>query len=319
MQPNFSGSLQLEGKQHLTLSTGVLQSLQILRMPLHELAEHINNCICENPLLEIDAKTASEELKYETLPIETPEEQGGDTTEEYDQYDIWKTPLSSKEGSAVEFRCNQETFYDMLKEQVRTQRAVNASMQQLCCYLIDCLDKRGYLSVSPWDVAEELGAPPDEVMQAVYLLQSLQPAGVGATSLQECLILQLAQSHFFNAHTIRLVRSGLPLVAKGDIRALAALLETDRDTALACYQVIQSLNPIPSRGFYTGEEEGVVVPDASVTRQGSEFQISLNQSGLPHLAVNSQYATMLQNGSCGPDKGYFQDKMAEAKTLLRGK
>ena len=119
---------------------------------------------------------------------------------------------------------SDNNFFDMLTEQLAQVPGLSEELRQLCEYLIQCLSDNGYLEFDLLEIAAELRVPLFHLEQALYVVQDLQPAGVGARTLEECLILQLAQGPNFNQYTIGLVKNGLPLLAKDDLHSVARLL-----------------------------------------------------------------------------------------------
>ena len=206
MDMQFQQNIELSQRQ--ILSPMLRQSLQYLQMPITELAEYLQEQSLSNPLLEVDYAPGSDFA----LPISVVEGggiQGG---------------RRSPEGSAADAfyaSSRPESFSEYLMEQVNCMQQVDETTRTVCCFLIECLDSTGYLSCSLPELAGELELPLYDVEQALYLLQMLEPAGVGARDVTECLLLQLAQGKDFTATNIRMIREGLPLLAKRDYAALS--------------------------------------------------------------------------------------------------
>ncbi len=318
MDQSMAQQLRIEQKQQLILSAGMLQSLEILRMPLWELKELISQSISENPLLEFEEADPAGDLPAAASPPpqeDTADDEAADVPSPVREFDsIWKT--AAPEGlDPLALQSREISFADLLLEQIGTQ-PVAGRIKPLCQYLVYCLNRRGYLAEDPRDIAEELGVPLFDVMQALYLLQSLSPAGVGAQNLQECLILQLAAGPHFNSHTIRLVKEGLPLLAQNNLPAITKLLGTDKKTAQATCDTIRGLNPIPSQGYYTGETAAPVIPDAVIEREGDVVHITMNDRVLPRLELNTHYCQLLEQTSDAPTKEYLQAHLQGANTLI---
>ena len=327
MQVGETLSFRQSLTQQLKLNADIIQSLNILRMTLQELGEYVAQQICENPLLEIDTEHAvntaevfAEPVEEATAPAETEnspvaDERTDDEPIEVFTREIWRTGAQG-EVDALSFASMEETFSDVLNEQIGALQ-LEEDFAILCKYIVHCLDRRGYLETSPAEIAEDLGCPLFNVMQALYLVQNLQPYGVGARSLQECLVLQLVESPHFNANTIKLVNEGLPLLANNNIAAIAELLGVDKEQAEQACNVVRSLNPIPSSGYYTGEKNASIVPDAVVRKEGGELAIVLNDSAVPRLELSRDYCAMLSETGEKDAKNYLRGKMADAKNLIK--
>lgn len=169
--------------------------------------------------------------------------------------------------------------------------------------LLESLDGDGYLA----DPLEELGERlaemlglddaeareqlSDRLRVALRLLQSLDPPGVGARSLPECLALQLKATPRSAARqlALRIVEQYLELLARRDHKRLAALTGQDEDTVRAAHELIRRCEPKPGRPFAAAEAL-VVVPDVIVRKTGRGFAVTLNPDVMPKLRINDLYA-----------------------------
>lgn len=313
-------------KQQLSITTDMLQSLGILRMPLVDLRELVMESIAQNPLLDMEAPPPDDTTapaEYTPAPppsgLADPEDErfAARDAVDYSVRDIWHQSGQGNPGDIEAISDGHgQTFVEMLQEQLGTM-PLEAEFADLCTYLVECLNPRGYLDISPGEIAAETGASLDDVMQALYLVQSLQPCGVGARSLSECLVLQLVNGSHFNAHTIRLVKDGLPLLAENDYAAIARLLGCDAATARQCADIVRGLEPIPSRGYDTGESVQAIIPDAVVTRDENGFSVVLNSPILPRLSVSREYQDILATTQDPEVKSYISENLADARTLIR--
>ena len=154
-------------------------------------------------------------------------------------------------------------------------------------------------------------------MQALYFLQSLTPTGVGARSLEECLILQLAQSKDFNEYTLRIVSGGLRLLAQNKVSALAEMLHTDlAQTQRAC-AAVRALNPIPSRGYASSAPVVRIIPDAMVERSDHQLNLRLNNSFVPQVRLSREYDAVLETLDAGETRKYIEENKVKAESLVK--
>ena len=135
-------------------------------------------------------------------------------------------------------------------------------------------------------------------------------------SLEDYLAFQLAAGDCFNGYTVRIVKEGLELLSQNRIGAIAKLLGVDTAQAKACCDAVRALSPIPTRGFYTGEDSAYVVPDAVVIRQGAELFVQMNDSMIPHLVVNRDYEALLAESKDENLCSYLRCNLASAKGLI---
>ena len=190
--------------------------------------------------------------------------------------------------------------------------------EPVCRFLIDCLDSRGYLDCPLEALADETGLSLFLLEQALFAIQMLDPPGVGARSLSECLILQLSQGEHFSALTLGLARDGLEQIAKKQYSELAKRFHTDRKTILAAVAVISQLNPIPAQGFGSRESSSFVVPDAFIYSQNDSVTIELNKRALPRISVDEHYRIMLDSADNAELRDYLRQKLRQANDMIQG-
>lgn len=302
MDMQFQQNIELSQRQ--ILSPMLRQSLQYLQMPITELAEYLQEQSLSNPLLEVDYAPGSDFA----LPISVVEGggiQGG---------------RRSPEGSAADAfyaSSRPESFSEYLMEQVNCMQQVDETTRTVCCFLIECLDSTGYLSCSLPELAGELEFPLYDVEQALYLLQMLEPAGVGARDVTECLLLQLAQGKDFTATNIRMIREGLPLLAKRDYAALSRLLNLPLKAVYESETVVKALNPIPSRGFYSGDAyHNYIVPEATVICRDGQLTVEMNTRSLPRISPSQEYTAMLGRTEDTEVQDYLRKCLTAAKSTI---
>lgn len=209
-----------------------------------------------------------------------------------------------------------ETFPEHLAAQLRQSQLLKpGSFLRLCLYLTDCLDERGYLTIPLEELAVEQGCSKAEAEQALFALQMLDPPGVGARDLTECLILQLAQGPDFNALTVRMARDGLEALAAKDYAKLSRKFHASEAEIRRAAAVLTALNPIPAAGFGTAAPPQYAVPDAVVHVEGETVVMELNERALPRLTVNRNYAAALQESGDNSVRTYVREKLTEANAL----
>ena len=288
------------------------ESLSLLQMPLTELYEYVLEKATENPVLDVSAP--------EMLSVELPQ-----STEPEDV--IWESEDAAPypAGKQQQFEVDRMAqivvpsgdFSEMLRHQLALDRRIPPEFLPLCEFLVDCLDRRGYLT-DPIDVLAALANTDVENMtQALYTLQEMTPTGVGARDLQECLILQLVQTEDFNAATLKLIREGLGLLAANNLRAIARLLKLSEDDAARCCDAVRRLNPIPSRGYDTGEGKGYVIPEAEVLLDGECLTVRYNDRALPRISISGYYRTMLKESRDPEVTAYLRGSIRAADSLIR--
>ncbi|HTN47912.1 MAG TPA: RNA polymerase factor sigma-54 [Burkholderiaceae bacterium] len=339
-------SLQLRLSQHLALTPQLQQSIRLLQLSTLELNQEIEQAMADNPLLERDDDPHAGTLPVhgdgsigQSLPA-TSEAHVNDAPSVTDSGDApgeitieWartETRSEDDDSSAVDWAWTRPTLREHLRSQLACTQA-SARDRALVDLLIEALDDDGYLQ-QPLDELLALYPPeaeidPDEMRAALRLLQSFDPAGVGARDASECLRLQLDAVGRGEKPppglvlARRIVSEHLPLLAARDFLKLKRTLGCGDDALRAAHQLIRTLNPRPGVAF--GETRAdYVVPDVFVRRIKGRWTAVLNAEVMPRLRVNQAYADILKRGrgdrSVDPaQRGQWTTRVQEARWLIR--
>ncbi|MEJ5979452.1 RNA polymerase factor sigma-54 [Novosphingobium sp. PS1R-30] len=222
-----------------------------------------------------------------------------------------------EEGPSIEERSSsEETLAEHLEAQIGTATE-DPRLAAIARYLIGQLDEAGYLAVAVRDVAEDLGLALTEVEQGLLLVQTLDPTGVGARSLGECIALQAQEADRYDPAMARLI-DNLDLVARGDFARLKRICSVDDEDLADMLSELKGYDPKPGLRF-GGVVGAPVTPDILISaRADGGWDIALNQATLPRLIVNRSYYVELK-GSCTdkPSKGWLSEKLADANWLIK--
>ncbi len=317
--------------QKQVLSQGLRRSLEILQLPVTELETYLQEAALSNPLLELelpqDARLPDPEQEF-TRDLAQRESDVWEVSGS-ESAAVWDLPAGevfSGWGGAPEEdlatrladpHSQGERLSDALAEQLLHMPRLSDPMRQLCLYLIECLNENGFLDFDLADLAREQKVPLFDMEQALYILQDLQPAGVGARSLTECLVLQLARTDHFNPHTLRLVQTdGLELLARGNMAAVAKLLECSPSEAKRAADAVRALNPRPAQGYGSGVAPACQIPEAVFRREDGRVRIELDRRLLCKLSLNEQTCALLCEGT-EAERKYLREKKSDAQQLIR--
>ena len=222
-----------------------------------------------------------------------------------------------EDGPGIEERGQQsETLTEHLHAQVGPA-SHDPRTTFIARYLIDQLDEAGYLPVSLRDMAGELGVALAEAEDALALIQSLDPTGVGARSLAECLVLQAQEADRYDPCMARLI-DNLDLLARGEIARLKRMCSVDDEDFAGMIAELRGYDPKPGLRFGGGGGQPVV-PDILISaRADGGWDIALNQATLPRLIVNRSYYVEMR-GACDDkaSRGWLSEKLADANWLLK--
>lgn len=300
--------LDIHLKQTVRVSPQMLQATRILQMNAQELHEYVDQVMAENPLLD---KAPEHESRQELQGLSQQVGwlgSGGVYTGSHNEAQhpseagVWEPALLSLSA--------------FLSDQL-DRRALHAPLRELCGYLVEALDEDGFLEQADIDAAEAMGVPKALLRQAVATLQELEPAGVAARSLQECLLLQLRRMPQDTALAECIVKDHLPLLGKKQWHALAERLSAPEEDVRCAAALIRSLSPHPGRGETAQPTPPeYIIPDVFVVEQHGELQIVLNDFYVPHMRINSYYATLLAETEEQETREFLRQKMQQAQWLL---
>ena len=191
---------------------------------------------------------------------------------------------------------------------------------EIARWIIGNIDDRGFLRSTVEEVARQACAAEADVERVLGVIQSLDPTGVGARDLRECLLIQIDTLGVGNTLVRTLVDQHVEMLQKRDFRGLARATGAEIEDVAAAAKVIGSLEPRPGRGF-GGDDPVYIMPDIYVYKIGDEFHVLLNEDGLPKLRISSMYRDVL-TGSTRKDLGkdtrsYVHDKVRSAMWLIK--
>ena len=344
-------SLQLRVSQHLALTPQLQQSIRLLQLSTLELHQELEQMLTDNPLLErlddpldnsvrlladgaisstplpATAETAASSEANAAADADgnfdapTANEEGGGGESEWSFDDVARSSKAPEDDDA---RPQLEAHESTLREHLLEQLAVtvdNRRDRALVELLIDALDDNGYLEESLDSIharlPEELEIELDEMMVALKLLQSFDPAGVGARHASECLALQIRRFEKVPMVTRRmaltLVENYLELFAQREFNKLKKALDCDDEDLREAQVIIKRCNPHPGAPF-AGDASDYVVPDVIVKRAKNGWQVTLNRDVMPKLRVNAMYANILKQNK---GEGSLTSQLQEAKWLIK--
>lgn len=293
----LSQSAQLA--QLLKLSPMVLQSMEILQMNTLELADYLRQTALENPVLE-EAEPWQVRQTWRDMAARAP----------------WVGDPPEGDAAPGQVDGAADSLALHLGEQLE-RRNLSAPLLALCQYLIGLLDERGRLDQEDLDDLAAKGVPADLLAQGVTTLQSLDPAGVGARTSTECLLLQLRRLPGDHALAETLCRDHLSLLAKGDESALAQALGVSRKKAAEAARQVRALSPDPLAEFAPAAPVVYLRPDAWVIEEEGELVVYLNQWDLPQFHLSDQYRRLAQAQGDQETADYLRQKLRQAKWVLR--
>lgn len=325
-------SLQLKLSQHLTLTPQLQQSIKLLQLSTMELQTEIERYLLENPLLE---RTDEWSLPLQTQePIDSSAQSGteghaesGEDTNPIQQLDdSWS---STGTGSRDDEDERDSGFAAMaessLQDHLLSQLALTSLSghgRQCAAIIVAHIDDDGYLVCNEDDIfalmPAEVEYPVEEFNIALRHVQQLEPAGVGARSLSECLRIQLqtidpeTRGHRL---AVQIVSNHLEALGQRDFVRIKRVLRCSDEELREARQLITSLDPKPGRR-YGAADTRYVTADVVVRKVRGRWQASLNRDVLPKLRVNQHYAQLLGQTRTGDGKN-LSGQLQEARWLVK--
>jgi RNA polymerase sigma-54 factor len=230
----------------------------------------------------------------------------------------WTQPEDPLQDSTEHCLAKAPTLQEHLDLQLHFARS-GARIRKIAGQLIKSIDGRGYLREDFEATREEHSFAAQDVEQALRLVQSFDPPGVGGRNLKECLLLQLERRGLRNALMDRLVSLCIKDQTGGDNSRISRSLGFAAEELNARCDLIRSLNPIPGSGFSRPGEPRYIIPDVVVEKTGDEFLVMVNDLSVPRLMVSRTYQTLLtERGACDlHDAQFLEDKLQAAVRLIR--
>lgn len=300
-----------------TLSPQMQQSLNILQAPLMELRQMVSAELQANPVLEEEVR----EIPPESREKNTTE--GGGLQEEWKEYYSQRTGSETWSQEALERRqhfFDSQTRGPTLQQHLLDQlggTTLKPSERGVAMVVVGNIDDRGYLRATAEEIASQAGCLAGEAEKVIEAVQALDPPGVGARGLAECLLLQLRRSGRQYALESRIVQHHLEELGRRKLPEIARHLHVSVADVQRAAEAIARLEPSPGRPF-AAEEEQTIVPEVFVERDGDEYVVSLNDSEVPALRIGDDYKDMLsQSGANREVRDYLREKIRGGRFFIK--
>ena len=311
---NLDYNLKITQEQKMILTQSMQQSIKLLQMSMHDLREYIDNEYSENPVLEMDESKAENEdyveSKNELVSKEFIDDIDGDNDRNEINY------LKDEQASPLNFIEKKKSLKEYLYEQL-VEADGDPYEIGIAKYIIESLNSRGYLEISTSEISKELNISKCDIEKSLKIVQSLEPYGIGARNIQECLLIQSLRLNILDNIIENIILYHLEDVAKNRYDLIGKEFNISAREAQRYGDLIKKLEPKPSRGFYTGDEVNYIIPDAEVKNIDGELYIIMNDSVLPRLMVNNTYKSVLNDKSDMETSSYVKEKINKALFLIK--
>lgn len=302
--------LRLSQEQKLIMTQQMQMSVKILQMSSLEIQTYISKELQENPILEAEAKPKKNEddINYKELVKYL------DNDYNYSNKNYYVN--NEEEASPFNFISAKKSLKEYLEEQIIDLK-LSKYERYLCMYLIEDIDSRGYIYSNKEILAEELKVEVSVIEGALNIIHNLDPAGIGAFDLKECLEIQLRALSYEDENLYIIVNEYLEYIADNKYNVLAKKFNISIQKAQEYGDIIKTLEPKPSRGFYTGEDVKFVSPEAVIRKIDNEYFVIMNNDSLPKLNINTLYKNIIYNDEDANTVKYVKEKINSAMFLMK--
>ncbi|MBM4035331.1 MAG: RNA polymerase factor sigma-54 [Planctomycetes bacterium] len=331
MQMRMEALLQQRPELRMKLAPQIIQSIEILQLPILELQQRLKQELLENPVLEMADLPVTEE--QQELAEEPPHEERAKSEQEFEKLrDI--EDMVHDYGSQTFRRVADSGETDRKYEAMQNTAARPISLQdylhdqyslldtpddlrEVAENIIYNIDDDGYLQYPIEDILESMDgrATPEQAEHALEIIQNLDPPGVGARDLKECLLLQMRRNtdhalarELITRHLDDLSANRIPKIAKDTGRPLDAIKEA--------IEFVSHLNPKPGTAF-GAEVSPYVMPDIVVELVDGHYEVRLEDDRLPRVYINTAYSRLLRDErTTETAKDYIRKKIQAARWLI---
>jgi len=317
--------------QKLIMTPELRQAIAILQFSSLELGTYVEQQLQENPLLEI-----GEEFENATVEgKEKDKEEEEKEPEKENDYDIdWQDYFQDRSdlGMGKSEMCREQNDYsyenyislapNLMEHLTRQLGLVKCTERKraIAEYIIGNINDHGYLSYSIEEIAVQLNITANEVLESLIIVQTFDPPGVGARTLEECLLLQLKYLDLEDDQLVcQVVESYLMDLAAGKYNRIAQVLGVSVQEIQRVADLLKTLDPKPGRNFSGLNDNRYIVPDIVLNKVDGEYEIVTNDTSVPRLTINNTYRAVLGQGSNGDSqtKKFVENKLNAAAWLIK--
>lgn len=256
-------SLKLKQETKLILTQEMKMSMNILQMSSSQLKDYLEKEAVTNPAIEITYNNTS--------------------------YRSSNSSSSEDNFSPLDLVTEEETLFDYLEEQIGYLK-LSSKIKNICLFIINNLDNRGYLATSKLEIKKLLNINTQQLKEAFDIIYTLEPIGIGAENLKDCLKIQLRYKNIFDETLFNLIDNYLEEVANQNFSLIEENLHITKDDILDYLDLIRTLSPIPARGYVVDTSNNYIVPEAKIEIKDNELIFKINEELIPKININSSYS-----------------------------
>ena len=306
---------KLQLKLSQKLSPQQIQLMKLIQLTTAELEQKIKNEIEENPAIELGKEAAEDD----STEFESNNEEGDVNIDDYlsdEPEDLNQNYYSNQEESTNYQTKSSLSFHQFLDNQSKNL-ILKDSEKPICEFLIGSIDESGYLRREIDDIIDDLAftqnivATKHDVLSILEKIQDLDPAGVGARSLKECLLIQLKKKNSFKKsvlNSIKILENEFEIFSKKKFSKLSEKLSLSQEDLKDAIDEISRLNPKPGGSITSEFSNNTIVPDFILTIEDGNFIVELNKRNSPELRLSNSYKNILEGYKNDPKKTKSQNQ-----------
>ena len=333
----MKASLQLKLSQGLTMTPQLQQAIRLLQLSSMELQNEIQEALESNMMLELDEEDAGTPPaggdSTDTTYTETAREMDDSLPEDLPVDTAWEDIYEGGMGGNRNAQAGEQSAFENRDAQEQTLREhllwqlnltpTSSTDKIIATAVIDALDDDGYLACSIDDIRESIASEVEvdtaEIEAMLRLVQAMEPPGMAARDLRECLLIQLRQLPAdtpYRTEAMLLVSSYLQMLGDHDYRQLMRRMKLDRGSLQQVVALVQSLNPKPGAQIREIPTQ-YIVPDVYVRKEKDKWKVELNTETIPQLRINSRYMNMIGNIENSSDNTSLKAHLQEARWFIK--
>jgi RNA polymerase sigma-54 factor len=280
----------------LAMTQELTQAIALLQYSAQELSAFLENKALENPLLQVE----NNHIQPINPLIDRNRRKHTKTTE-----NDWIEQIAAKSSSKEDQLLNQLNL-----------RKYSSMQLRIIKHLIENLDVNGYLTAEPEEIADLLGVQLELVEESIIVIQTLEPAGIGARNLQECLLIQLERENLKDDLALTVLTHYFIPFAEKKWKQIAKELQIPLQKIQEIFDMIQQLNPRPGARLEQ-ESASYIIPDAIVERFGDGFSVRLCDDILPKISFNDHYYQKMTTTMDSHVSRFLQEKVQDYQWIMK--
>lgn len=303
--------LHIAPNQVQTISPQMAQAMEVLQMNALELKSYVEEISTENPVIDLGEPVFSGASVVELHKLQWLESKRQERAQSDEP--VWE---SDEDGDLTKLSGRQsppeETLAFFLKAQLYAMR-LQKETERAAVWVVDNLDSNGWYTRDGGD----LPYSGKILLQAIDAVQKLEPAGVGANGLRECLLLQLQRLDGDYRLEIEIIEKYLEELGKDHYNNIAKKIGVSQQFVREACERIRSLNPRPGAAFDSGDDTEYIQPDIIVADLGDHFEVTFLEQGVPELRLNPYYCRLAKETEDPSVREYLENKARQAKWLIQ--